>query len=469
MARWQVRPGRRVASGPFHHVGRHLAGFGRSCVRLLVVSDRAFRGALTLAAALAVTVRIAFIRIVRPVVPEFGDAETYRLLAEVLADGGGYVRPREFLFTGERIATGEFPPLWPMVLAVFQLFGFDSPNEQRAVGALIGASTVVVVGLLGAALGGRRIGVVAAVLAAVHPQMVVLDTSLLSEGLAMLLVAAALWCVAQARLAADGLLGPIGMRWWTAASVALGLASLTRSEVILLALLVVVVASRAPQRAVWAKTATLGLLGVIVCLGAWTVRNAISLGDAQPFTNNSGTLIAGSNCDAVYSGSQIGLWRFDCVVAIDTTGMDEVAASAERRAVGIDYAQDHLRELPSVAAVRLLRTFGAWDVRTQLYVESLEGRDYDWLWAGWIGWVMTAIAATGGVVATRIGRGLRCDLWLVLVPVGVVAFTALVSYGNQRFRAIAEPGMLVVAAVGVVAFVDFLRRAQGTQEPGGSS
>ncbi len=434
------------------------------------MSDRAFRRLLGLAAIAGVALRIAHIRIARPGIVEGGDAETYRLLAELLADGEGYIRPREFLFTGERVATAEFPPLWPIVLAVLDLIGLDSPNEQRAFGALIGGATVVVVGLLAAAVADRRVGVVAAGLAAVHPQLVVLDTSLLSEGLAILLVVTALWAVVRARDDADGPLGPDGRRWWLVASVAFGLASLTRAEVLLLALIVVVVAGRRPIRREWARVVAVGLAGLLVCLGAWTVRNAISLGEPQPLTNNSGTLIAGSNCDAVYSGSQIGLWRFDCVLAVDTDGLAEGPASAERRAAGIDHALDHVGDLPAVGTVRVLRTFGAWDVRSQLFFESFEGRDYHWMWAGWYAWLAVVAAAFAGVVASRRGRGVRRDLWLLLVPVGVVALTALASYGNQRFRAIAEPGMVVLAAVGVVAMVDRARRRdQGAQEPTGSS
>lgn len=433
------------------------------------MSDRAFRRVLGVAASVAVALRLAHIRLARPGIVEGGDAETYRLLAELLADGEGYIRPREFLFTGERIATAEFPPLWPMLLAVLDLVGLDSPNEQRAFGALIGGATVVVIGLLAAAVVDRRAGAVAAALAAIHPQLVVLDTSLLSEGLAMLLVATASLGVVEARRRAGGPRGD-GRWWWLLASVAFGLAAVTRAEVVLLALIVVLVASRRPDRTEWARVAALGLAGVLVCVGAWTVRNAISLGDPQPLTNNSGTLIAGSNCDAVYSGSQIGLWRFDCVLAVDTAGLDEGAASSERRAAGVDYALDHPGDLPAVGTVRVLRTFGAWDIRSQLFFESFEGRDYHWMWAGWYGWLVTVAAGAVALVATRRGNGVRRDLWLLLVPIGVVAFTALVSYGNQRFRAVSEPGMVVLAATGLLVLFDRARReAQGAQEPGGSS
>ena len=430
------------------------------------VSKRAFRAVLGLTAIVGIGLRVFHIRRAYPGVLEAGDAGTYRLLAELMADGKGYIRPRDFLFTGERIPTAEFPPLWPTLLAVLDLFGFDGSNEQRAFGALLGGVTIVVVGLLAAAVAERRVGAVAASLTAAYPQLVVIDTSLFSEGLAVMLVATALLGVVRARHAEGGVLATAGLRWWLLASVALGLGALTRSEIVLLAVVLVVPACRVPDRQAWIRAAMVGLAGVVVCVGGWTVRNAVALGDLQPFTNNSGTLLSGANCDAVYSGSHIGLWNFDCADAIDRDGLSEATFASQQRSAGIDYALDNATDLPVVGGVRVLRTFGAWNIHNQLFFESLEGRDYRWLWAGWFNWLgLVALSLVGAVVEKR---SVWRNRWPLLVPLGVVFATALASYGNQRFRAIAEPGMLVLAAIGLVVLVDRLRR-QGTQAPSGSS
>ncbi len=388
---------------------------------------------------------------VRGKVQAFGDAGTYRLLAELLADGEGYIRPREFLLAGERIPTAEFPPLWPMVLSVADLLGLDGVTEQRLVGSVVGATAVVVIGLLGAAVSDRVVGVIAAFGAAVYPQFVILDGSLLSEGLYLLLVSVVLLAVVSARIDGDG-----STRWWWVASGALGLAVITRSEAVLLVPLLVVPATRRIDRAVWLRLALLASTGVIVTMSLWTVRNAVSLGHAQPFTNNSGTLIAGANCGDVYDGVQIGLWRLDCVTAIDVGGRAEGDAAAFRRTVGLEYATDHLGQLPAVAAVRVLRTLGAWDIRTQLYFESLEGRDYQWLWAGWFMWLAMVPLATVGLVSRRRSR---LETWPLVVPVLLVVVTAAVSYGNQRFRILGEPSMVVLAAVGLQTLTRHMRMA----------
>ncbi len=373
------------------------------------------------------------------------DPRTFHRLGQVLAAGRGYIRPNEYLDKGLVIPTAEFPPVYPLLLAALDLAGIDGPTEQRLAGALLGGVTVVVIALLADAVGGRTVGVTAAVIAALYPQLVVFDGSLLSEGPYVLLVATTLLGVVRARSAA----AEDRLRWWLLAGAALGCAALTRSEALLLVPLLVVPATRTPGDArAWARTALVASAGTMLLLGAWTVRNAVTLGHFLPLTNNSGTMLAGANCDAVYRGVQIGGWRFDCVEGVDYAVVSETDANADRRAAGLDYMRAHADELPAVVAARIGRTFGVWDVRVNLFFESLEGRDYDWLWAGWYAWIVLApLAAAGTFVHRRAGR----EVWPLLVPVAAVLVTTIVSYGNQRFRSMAEPSIVVLAAIGTVA------------------
>jgi hypothetical protein len=193
------------------------------------------------------------------------------------------------------------------------------------------------------------------------------------------------------------------------------------------------------------------LLPVVVLLGSWTVRTATRLDAVVPLTTNSGTLLAGANCDEVFGGARTGQWSLRCATAsLPDPITDEAAAAVTMRRAGLRYAGGHVDRLPVVAAVRVLRTFGAWDVRGQLRYESFEGRPYGWLWAGWLAHlVVIPLAGLGAVTLRRRGR----PLWLLLVPVGVVVVTAALAYGNQRFRALAEPSLLVLAGTGVAALL----------------
>lgn len=412
----------------------------------LPTTDRRFVVALVGIAAIGVLVRVVYVMTaVRSRIPLVGDAETYHLSGQLISQGHGYIRPFEFLVNGRSVPTAEFPPLLPLFLAAVDVLGVGSPLGQRLVGAAVGGVTIIVIGLLGLALGGRPVGLVAAAIAAVYPQVVVLDTSLLSEGLVILLVSAALLCLVHARAAT----GTTRTWWWLGAGVFIGTCALARSESLLLLPLLLVPAARVPgDRRAWLRGAAAASVGSIVLLGTWTVRNAVSLGHVQPFTNNSGTLLAGTNCDDVYHGELVGLWQWYCVVDVPVTGLDESETAARRRTAGLDYAVDNVSRLPVVSTIRLARTVGVWDVREQLRYESQEGRALSWLWAGWIAWLALAPAAVVGAVIRR-RRG--DTVWFLLVPPAIVAVSALFTYGNQRFRAIAEPSVIVLAATAVVA------------------
>jgi Dolichyl-phosphate-mannose-protein mannosyltransferase len=409
------------------------------------------RLAVVVGAALAA--RIAYVVAIVQDKPPVGDALTYVLLGRGLAHGHGYVRVDALAATGLHVPTAEFPPLWPGVLAVPQRLGIESATGLRLVGAVIGAATVAVIGLLARRVATPTVGLVAAGLAAVNPYFISFDASLQAEGLYALLVATVLLLVATALTD-----GAARWRWWVAAGFALGLAALTRTEALLVLPVVVVPAAKAGVGAAgWWRRVGMVCIGVVVLLGAWTARNAIRLDVVQPVTNNSGTLIAGGNCDGVYSGYQIGLWRLDCVQATDVTGLSETDAAARYRRAGLDYARDHQGHVPVVVAARVVRTWGAWNPSRQTDYESLEGRPKPWINASWVvGWIVLVLAVVGAVVQRRRRR----PMWLLLGPVVVATATAAVAYGNSRFRMVAEPGLAVLAAVGIVAVVHLLARGR---------
>jgi 4-amino-4-deoxy-L-arabinose transferase-like glycosyltransferase len=381
-----------------------------------------------------------------------GDALTYHLLARLLADGHGYVRPLDLIVNGRSVPSAEFPPVWPTLLAVADLLGLDSPNAHRSVGVLLGGITIVLVALTARVLAGPVAGVTAAVLTALHPQLIALDGGLMAEAALLPVVAGALLLAATAIQERPA--GRRGMAVLAGLGALVALAALTRSEAVLLvpalAVPVALVAGPGDARARLGRLAVV-LLPVVVLLGSWTVRTATRLDAVVPLTTNSGTLLAGANCDEVFGGARTGQWSLRCATAsLPDPITDEAAAAVTMRRAGLRYAGGHVDRLPVVAAVRVLRTFGAWDVRGQLRYESFEGRPYGWLWAGWLAHlVVIPLAGLGAVTLRRRGR----PLWLLLVPVGVVVVTAALAYGNQRFRALAEPSLLVLAGTGVAALL----------------
>ncbi|HKP91897.1 MAG TPA: glycosyltransferase family 39 protein, partial [Thermoleophilaceae bacterium] len=176
-----------------------------------------------------------------------GDGLEFHYLARTLADRGAYEQPfprlgLEVLLRASNfddayrrladvhVPTAEKPPLYPSYLAVWAKLGLASLRWNLAASCFLGAGTVAVVGLVARRVAGARAGLVAAALAAVYPGLIVLDGSLRSESLYVLLVAVAL--LAALRLVERA-------TWQRAAllGAAIGLAALTRSEAVLLLLL----------------------------------------------------------------------------------------------------------------------------------------------------------------------------------------------------------------------------------------
>lgn len=394
---------------------------------------------LLLVGAVGLAVRLAFTFAVAPEPPAVSDAGTYHGLANNLAAGRGYIRPYDYAFDGVEVRTAEFPPLFPAVLAAASFAGADSWDAHRVVACVLGASTVVLTGLLGWRVGGRRVGVAAASLAALWPMLFQSDAIPMVETLFTPLVVAALVCALDRR--------------WALLGVLVGLAALTRSEGYLLVALLVV-------PALWRRWRELaGAVGLtLLVVSPWVVRNLVVFGELQPAGYNSATALAGANCERTYEGPMIGAWLLECVRAADVsspTSDDEPERARARRDAALDFARDHPGEVPRVSLVRLARTWGVYHrLRQQVHLESLEGRDFDWhLAATRAAWPVLALAAAGAaVVLTR-----RRDAWPLLVPVVMASLATLATYGNQRFRQAAEPALLVLAVLAVSAFWSPLR------------
>lgn len=139
-----------------------------------------------------------------------GDAESYDAWARSIAGG-------------DWLGKGVFyqAPLYPYFLAVIYTVLGDSVLTVRAVQAVLGAFSCVLLARAGMSLFGRW-GAVAGVLLAVYPPAIFLDGSLEKSALATLLIAALLAAAVERR--------------WLATGIVLGLLSLTRENALILAL-----------------------------------------------------------------------------------------------------------------------------------------------------------------------------------------------------------------------------------------
>jgi 4-amino-4-deoxy-L-arabinose transferase-like glycosyltransferase len=396
-----------------------------------------FQLLLPLIALFGLALRLAYVLIVQKHAPVGGDGLEFHILANQLADGDGYVQP--LIVSPGHVATADKPPLYPLLLALPSLVGWDSLVAHRVMASVMGAVLVVAVGLLGRRVGGERVGLVAAALTAVYPVLITLDGSLRSESLYAPLIAFTL-------LAAYRLADRPGFGRAAVLGMCVGLAALTRSEALLLGgLLLVLVALRLPRPGGLKYMATMSVVALLV-LTPWVARNWAEFG--QPLlSTNSGSLAYGANCHAAYYSRLIGTWPCFPRLAV-APGRDEADVSADLRHTGLTYAHDHASRLPAVAAVRVLRTFDFWSPSFSTRFEAdIGNRDVNVYRVG-VGmyYVLVALAVAGAVMLRR--RGERVGI--LLAPFVVVVAVSILAYGTPRFRVPAEVPLLVLAAVALV-------------------
>ncbi|MGH9081195.1 MAG: hypothetical protein ACRDYE_14185, partial [Acidimicrobiales bacterium] len=66
-------------------------------------------------------------------------------------------------------------------------------------------------------------------------------------------------------------------------------------------------------------------------------------------------------------------------------------------------------------------------------------------------------AICGGVLLFRRSRR---DLTIVIAPIVATALSAAVTFGSTRYRALAEPSIAVLAAVGAFLIVEYVVRVR---------
>jgi len=403
------------------------------------VSPRAFALGLAAIVAAAVGVRLLYAFALVGDAPLLGDALEFHLQANALADGRGYVQPFLLRDAGIVRASADKPPLYPFLEAGVSLLGGRSWAWHHLVGVTAGGGTVAVVGLIGRRLRGPRVGLLAAGLAALSPAMIGTDGSLRTEALYALLIAVVLLLALRLRAAPSG-------RRAAGLGAVIGLAALTRGEALLL-LVLLVLPLAGPRRAGVAALAC----GIV--LTPWLVRNLVVFDRPVLIATNVGGLVAGANCATTYAGPLLGQWDFGCLPR--PRYANEAREANRLRGIGLAYAREHAERLPVVLAVRLGRTFELYRPWRQAADASFyEGRNLWFARASVPAFFLLAGFAVAGALSLRRSGD---PWWVLLVPFVVVAGIALISYGFSRFRAGAEPALVVLAAVGLAAAGDRLQ------------
>ncbi|WP_259311472.1 ArnT family glycosyltransferase [Capillimicrobium parvum] len=377
-----------------------------------------------------------------------GDAMTFHLVGQGLADGKGFVEA--FPPGGP---TAEHPPGLEVFLAFWDKLGANGFLAHRIILGAVGTGTVVLIGLLARRVAGDRVGLTAAAIAAVYPMLWLADASLMSETLYGFFLVSALLCALWVRDAPS---------WRRAAALGalIALAALTRGEALALIVLLaipVAIASRptwSSRAALWAAT----LAAFVLVLAPWTIFNLTRFDSPVLISTNSNGLFVGANCRDTYHGELIGAWRFQCYTK-RRANEDEAQYFARQRRIGIDFALDHKGRWPAVVGARLGRLADVYRFDQSVFFNTAEGRPANPVrWGIRMYWVVALLALAGIVL---LARRRTFGLVVLLAPIVMVVCVATVTYGGTRFRYAAEPSLVILAAVTLVAAAQRLLASAG--------
>jgi len=382
-----------------------------------------------------------------------GDGFYYYHAALLLVQGKGFINP--FYYLGQNlhpvhttVQTAQWPPLFVFVMAAPVVFGLKSYLVVRLWLCLIGALAVVAVGYVGKEISNQRVGLIAAFLLAIYPNVWMSTEVGLSETLTPLLVALLL-------LAAYRFWKKPELRYAIWAGVALGFSMLGRDELALLAVFIFLPLCIMAKPLAWLKR--LGLLCAIAAtalliISPWVGYNLFRFHDPVFISSGLGITLTSTTCDATYFGDFAGSWNYECArAAPNDPNVDETVNGTRDQAYAWNYISSHFSELPRVEYDRLGRTFGFFRPFQQIRLDAMiETRPYRWVLIGLFGYYALLVLAVGGTVVLRKRKVLTFPLWAVALD---VVISTMITFGNTRFRTSFEVSLVLLAAVSIDWFV----------------
>jgi 4-amino-4-deoxy-L-arabinose transferase-like glycosyltransferase len=217
------------------------------------------------------------------------DAAAYATIGANLEHGEGFTLGR-----GATQSANNYSPGLPLLVGgIYKLTSGVHERFARLVLALIGSLSVLFSYLIGCRLSGPLAGLVGAGAVAIYPAFLEYQGMFMSEPLAATLlsgsVLAMLWAAGR-----DG----HGARGWLLPGLLLGALALVRPEYLAISLPIAVVVFARRGRDDWRAglvQALVMLVGLVLIVVPWTVRNEVALGRFVPISTGGGqVLFAGS-------------------------------------------------------------------------------------------------------------------------------------------------------------------------------
>jgi 4-amino-4-deoxy-L-arabinose transferase-like glycosyltransferase len=398
------------------------------------------------------------------------DAGSYLTIASYVARTGDYslkTTPGSGA-GGTRGPSAYFAPGFPYFLGLVDLIDGHAVRRGPAIQpvrdsqAVLGTITVALVGLVAFELFGTTAGLIALLLAAVYPVFTELASVIAAENLLTPLVLAALYTALRARRAKTG---AARYGWVAGTGVLAGLATLTHENgvLILVGLIPAVWTARRVGGKVnlkaFAAPALLVAMTVLVIV-PWTIRNALVMHSFIPVSDETGITLVGTYNAASAANPQVPYkWRIfygihgERPLIHEASTLTEPQLSAKLQSQAIHYIEHHPVSLVQVLYHNTLRLFEleggiAWkDSAKAVSLPADVARTG--VTSFWILCVLALLA-----LFTR--RARSAPWWVWVIPLLLGLSVVMVNVETPRFREPVDPFLILLAAAGLSAVVDWL-------------
>jgi hypothetical protein len=386
-----------------------------------------------------------------------GDGAFWHNSANLLADGRGFLHGISYLTNGAEIQAADHPPLFIVWLAAFSVIGLDGTVAHQVATGIVAALCVPALATVGQKIGGPNVGTIVAWITAIHPVVWGWTKMTMSEPLAILMIALLLIAALRVQISAQRNI----LKWpqLVVLGTIFGLATLTRSELLIAGLAVVLISTASHDLRRWTFRSTAAGLVALLVVSPWVIHNLNRFEEPVLLSVGAEVTLVATNCDDVYQGKTVGYWSWRCISegweaaqnsllrsGISNPDQSQLAQELDTR--WRQYVSENKLQAVKVVGFRLLRAFGIYKPRVQFELDKLEGRDYPVIYGAWgLYYLLIPLSLLG---ASLLWRRRKIAL-IVLAPFATAALTIAITFGNTRYRLGADVSMIVLSALSINA------------------
>jgi len=403
--------------------------------------------------------------------PRFAsDPEAYLLQGETIARGEGYANPLVDIENAIRRRHHEtplaaepasfYPPGYPIFVAAVTWTVWHTPIPDgdlvrtiEYVQALLGALTILFVFLIARRVFDPRVGLLAAAIVAMYPNLIATTATLQFETVFIALLLATVLVLLPAATRPDEGRARLVVSGALIGAIALIHPTIT---VLIVAFLAVRTTMRRPWRETIRDVAILTVCAVLV-IAPWTIRNAVRLHAFVPIATGAGPALCQSRNSEATGAIDLGVLDRQCAPK-------RVASSFVSQEVAVNrYATSHaIRWVVTHPFAELQmwwrRTDLAYRIDTSgLYAPSLTGnaRRTVTTLSNVVSLAVLALATLGAVV-TLARRRHPAVIFFITATVALAA-VPIILFGDPRYRVPAEPLFAVLAAAALGAAIELVK------------